>query len=358
MTLIARSVSDLRPGYFAEVFDVGAADLETVEVEPIGTGQVASTFRAKLGWRDRSSRLPARVIVKLAAEEIDGRDPARRTATYRREVGFYQVFGSAGNLPIPLCFHADADLEGSFTIVMAESPGLAGNQLVGCSAGVAQSIIDAAAVIHSTTWEFASSNPELEWLSSGEIHAAEIARRNERYGLLLPGFIDRYRERLTARHISVAEQLAGNLERVEQGLRLRRCIIHSDYRLDNMIIDSSGSRSSVTIIDWQTVGLGSGAVDVAYAIGSGLTTDSRRLHEASLVTRYVEHLHQAHVDAETDDVWHDYRLGSSSGLVMAVIASQVVRRTQRGDEMFAVMAERHAAQMLDLEFFDELERIT
>ena len=35
-------------------------------------------------------------------------------------------------------------------------------------------------------------------------------------------------------------------------------------------------------------------------------------------------------------------------LVMAVIASQVVTHTDRGDEMFAVMAELHAVQMHDL----------
>jgi hypothetical protein len=37
---------------------------------------------------------------------------------------------------------------------------------------------------------------------------------------------------------------------------------------------------------------------------------------------------------------------------MSVIASQLVASTPRGDEMFAVMAERHAAQMFDNEIAD------
>jgi hypothetical protein len=46
-------------------------------------------------------------------------------------------------------------------------------------------------------------------------------------------------------------------------------------------------------------------------------------------------------------VHHDHRLGTAGGLLMAVIASQQVARTERGDEMFAVMAERHATHMAD-----------
>ena len=48
-----------------------------------------------------------------------------------------------------------------------------------------------------------------------------------------------------------------------------------------------------------------------------------------------------------DEVAHDYRLGATSGLAMSVIASQIVASTPRGDEMFAVMAERHTAQIAD-----------
>ena len=34
---------------------------------------------------------------------------------------------------------------------------------------------------------------------------------------------------------------------------------------------------------------------------------------------------------------------------MAIVASALVRRTDRGDEMFLAMAERHAHQGLDLD---------
>lgn len=340
------------------VFETDIDALEGVDVEPIGTGQIATTFRVRLEWTDRFPHCPTHVIVKVAGDAVDGRDPARRIATFRREVGFYNEFGSKGTLPIPSCFHADADDRGDFTLVMNESPGRTGDQIVGCTEHVARAFVDAAVLIHSQTWGLATVVDDRPWLATGDEHHAEISRRNERYSKLLPGFIDRYRERLDESCLDVAQRVAGNLETIDRQLRLSTCIVHNDFRLDNMIIDESFDEPQVTVIDWQTVGVGSGAVDIAYAIGAGLAPKDRRHHESALVERYVAGLQDAGIDVDAADIWHDYRLGTVSGLVMAVIASQVVRRTERGDEMFAVMAERHALQIIDLGLFDILEHIS
>lgn len=355
MNVIAHSASDLNREFFARVFATEVDVLEGVEVEPVGTGQIASTYRVRLEWTERLPHCPIHVVVKVAGDEVDGREPERRIATFRREVGFYNQLGSKGSLPIPSCFHADADDQGDFTLVMSESPGRSGDQIIGCTERVARAFVDAAAIIHSQTWGLEMNVRDLPWLATGAKHEAEIALRNERYSKLLTGFIDRYRQRLDESCLVVAERLAGNLEVIDRQLRLRTCIVHNDYRLDNMIIDETAVEPRVIVIDWQTVGVGSGAVDVAYAIGSGLTSEDRRRHEYALIDRYVERLHDTGIDADPSDILHDYRLGSASGLVMAVIASQVVRRTERGDEMFAVMAERHALQIIDLGLFDLLE---
>jgi hypothetical protein len=42
-----------------------------------------------------------------------------------------------------------------------------------------------------------------------------------------------------------------------------------------------------------------------------------------------------------------YRREAISGAVMAVVASQIVGRTERGDEMFVAMAARHALQGME-----------
>ncbi len=52
--------------------------------------------------------------------------------------------------------------------------------------------------------------------------------------------------------------------------------------------------------------------------------------------------------------WDGYRRHAFGGIVMDVIAAMVVQRTERGDEMFTAMANRHAAHALDLDALDLL----
>ena len=55
------------------------------------------------------------------------------------------------------------------------------------------------------------------------------------------------------------------------------------------------------------------------------------------------------VVVDRDEIWEQYRRYSFGGLIMAIVASALVRRTDRGDDMFVTMAERHARQALDLD---------
>jgi hypothetical protein len=67
------------------------------------------------------------------------------------------------------------------------------------------------------------------------------------------------------------------------------------------------------------------------------------------VRRYHQRLTGAGVDLAWDDCWRSYRRGSVAGVIMALAASMLVERTERGDDMFMVMAERHARHALDVD---------
>ena len=56
-----------------------------------------------------------------------------------------------------------------------------------------------------------------------------------------------------------------------------------------------------------------------------------------------------------EQAWNDYRRGSFVGFLMAVMSAMIVERTERGDEMFAVMAERSGWQALHLDAVSFLE---
>ena len=90
--------------------------------------------------------------------------------------------------------------------------------------------------------------------------------------------------------------------------------------------------------------------DLSYLLGASLTPAARQAAESELVDRYVEGLAGARRRPRPGRrSGSSYRRYSFGGLIMAIVASALVRRTDRGDEMFVTMAERHARQALDLD---------
>jgi len=69
---------------------------------------------------------------------------------------------------------------------------------------------------------------------------------------------------------------------------------------------------------------------------------------------WISALRARGVEPDEAELWDDYRVGALSGYFMAVFASMNVERTERGDEMFAVMAERPARQAIALGSLDLL----
>ena len=55
--------------------------------------------------------------------------------------------------------------------------------------------------------------------------------------------------------------------------RHRFSLLHGDYRLDNMLFDPD--RTRVTVVDWQTLGVGLPARDLAYFTGTSLLPEAR-----------------------------------------------------------------------------------
>src|SRR5262249_42931614 len=127
-------------------------------------------------------------------------------------------------------------------------------------------------------------------------------------------------------------------------------VVHGDYRLDNLLFGEPDSGTPIAVVDWQLAAHAPALPDVAYFIGAGLHANDRRAHEGDLVRRYHDGLLATGVAGSGwDRCWSDYCRGTYAGFVMAVAASMLVERTERGDEMFLTMAHRHARHALDLD---------
>jgi aminoglycoside phosphotransferase (APT) family kinase protein len=103
------------------------------------------------------------------------------------------------------------------------------------------------------------------------------------------------------------------------------------------------------VLDWQTPGIGHAVSDLSYFLGGSLLVEDRREHERALLERYRSGLADHGVELGDDECWTAYRRYAFAGLNMAIIASMLVGRTDRGDDMFMAMAERAGRHALDLD---------
>ena len=145
--------------------------------------------------------------------------------------------------------------------------------------------------------------------------------------------------------------LRARARRVGRGGRPPLGLVHGDFRLDNLLFGDGTCR----VVDWQTVGWGPAMPDVAYFIGGGLSVADRRAHEEELVRHYhASCCEQGGGDLSWERCWEEYRRMPFHGILMTIVASMVVERTERGDDMFMTWLERNAQQVLDLGALDLL----
>jgi aminoglycoside/choline kinase family phosphotransferase len=325
----------------------------TVEVRPLGTGQMCDSVRVTLGY-DRPGAGPASVVAKLPAADETSRATALSLRSYEKEVRFYQQVAPALPMRTPGVYHADIEPETAAFVLLLEdrAPAQAGDQLVGCTPAEAAVAVAELPRLHAPRWDDPSL-AELEWLATDPETARQFM------SMLLPtlwdGFRGRYANDLEDHVHTAGDLLFAHLDAYLTPSADARTIVHGDYRLDNLLFDPGSDDSPVTVVDWQTCAIGAGAHDVAYFIGAGLRAEDRREVEDELVRRYHADLLAAGVDGYGwDRCWRDYRMGAWSGLIMAVAAAMLVERTDRGDQMFLTMASRHARHALDLDAADTL----
>lgn len=345
-------------GVLRQSLDVEAA-VVAVEQRSIGTGQVGENVRLTLTWDDASPDLPASVVAKLPSTSEVSRSTAVQIDTYVKEVGFYRAIQRAVDIRTPRLHALEWDpATHDFVLLMEDiAPATQGDQLAGCSVDEAALAIDEAVGLHAPSWGRVGRWVAEDWLKGPG--GDDAAGRAQLFSLLTGGFVERYSGRLSPAQLSLTTALTEVFpawQRLVIGWAERHgwCLVHGDYRLDNMLFGEPPASPPLTVVDWQTVAIGVGPTDVAYFLGAGLLPAVREAHQRELVGRYAAKLRTRGIEVGDDDVWDAYVLGSVSGLYMAVLASQIVERTDRGDEMFAVMAERHLAQVVDVGLADRL----
>lgn len=352
-TTIAETAEQLTPAWLTEALRssgvLPSGEVTAVDGKPLGTGQMCDSVRLTLTYSGGHG--PATMVAKLPASDQTSRTTAINLGSYVKEVRFYTELAEGLSVRTPAVHYADlSDDGGTFVLLLEDmAPAEQGDQLSGCTAEVAVLAIPELVGLHAPRWGDTSLQG-LPWLHTDP----EVARQGAvmMYPILWQGFQDRYDAQLTPEVRRAGAALFSNIEPYVTPTGDPLTVTHGDFRLDNLLIDASAR--TMAVVDWQTCTVGRGLSDVAYFIGAGLLPEDRRANEEALVRAYHQALTDAGVAYDWDAAWQAYRLGTFAGLIMAVGASMLVERTERGDAMFMAMASRHAQHILDLEAIDLL----
>lgn len=339
-TIIERP-SDLTPEWLTAA--VGAGTVTAFTSERIGTGQMSECYRIALTYADGRDG-PATVILKVAATDPMSRQTGLALGLYEREVRFYSEVAPRLGGPIAQCFHTSYDPEtGIFALLIDDAaPAVVGDEIRGATMEDARLALTELGRLHAPVIG-SDTFAEADWLNrESPMNQALITQ-------LYAAFIDRYGEAITPDQRMVCQRLVDNFDAYlaeETAAGRPKGLVHGDYRLDNMLFGRPGSLRDLTVVDWQTVTWGPALTDVAYFIGCALRTEDRRSNYDELLRAYHEGL-GPNPPLTLDDVRDGVRRQSFFGVMMAVVSSMLVERTDRGDEMFLTMMERHSSHVLD-----------
>lgn len=339
---ILDSPADLTPEWLTGAL---GRRVTAVEVERVGSGQIGSCFRLHL----TGDRAPATVLLKLPTTDVGTREML--SGAYRSETSFFDEIAPTVRIRVPDCLASTTvDPTGRFSLLLEDlAPAVPGDQLLGCSPAQAQDAAVNLAGLHGPRW-CDPSLLELGWITaSGPEGAALLASV---YGPATETFLDRIGDLLSPAACTTLEECVP----VAETWMLRRSerfgLVHGDYRLDNPLFPRN-EEPGVSAVDWQTLSIGLPARDLAYLLGTGLLVPERREHERALVAHY----HQALVGHgvtgyDAEQCWEDYRFAMVQGPLVTVFGCAYGAPSERGDQMFAVMAERSCTAIRDLGTLD------
>jgi hypothetical protein len=346
---IPRYPGDVTPEWLSAALGGHRTGVEVsgVDVVAIGTGQTGATYRVTARYATDPGDLPQTFVIKLPAGDDTVRD--RVVIGYRSECAFYSSVADRVRVPTPRCFYCDiTDDASDYALLLADqAPAEQGDQIAGCGEREARLAVVALAGLHGPSWcdphwldfpGIAFARPD----EAGANGMGEVAKMSADITLEKLGdqMSPEDRDTFSAAMGLVAPWLLAEYDRF--------ALLHGDYRLDNMLFDPD--RTRVSIVDWQTLGVGLPARDLAYFTATSLNSELRTSIEESLVADYHRALVGCGVtDYAPETCWRDYRLGVLQAPLISALGFAFAAATERGDDMVLTMLRRSCRAIRDLE---------
>ena len=329
---------------------VGIRNAVAMTKVKFGTGQGGSCYRLTISTAGGSCHS---VIAKCPSLDQKNFQTARALHFYDKEVSFYRFL--APELPIrtPKCYFAQNDTDDNFLLLLEDlSPSADIDQFTGISLEVAQNGLRELANLHGPTF-MKSELLQSSWLhlQCQEEKSQSLAMVSAVFDMFLNGI---------GKHMNDAtlKIVTGIKERIHvHGAYSppKQCIIHRDFRTDNLLIDACNGAVPLATVDWQSVDVGSPMVDVAYFLVTSLTEEDCAKYENDLIDYYLERLRDYGVDYPRELARHEYARYTSGPVACAVAAWVLVEKTERSERMFQSMLEKGVAAVTRWDALNEMK---
>ena len=256
----------VRPGELDAEWLSGALGrrIDGFQVRPIGAGRGNLGELVVVEFEDGSP-----VVAKFAADRAETLASALRSGLFEREIRFYRELAPQLGLRLPRLYAAEYDPASARFVMILDYIAPSEDTDTVRSLGVdrTREVLDVLAHLH----EDGRRLVDTPWLQSmtfqGRIDNLTLLieqgwhRLIEICGDLVPTSLG---DELNERFVDAMYQLAA----------LDQTLVHGDVKPDNLLIDNQG----VVLIDWQSVGCGPPAWDVASCMYQCLSTEDRRRH--------------------------------------------------------------------------------
>ena len=314
MATIPASIDEVTPAWLSEVLGSPVTDATATQIG-VGIGVSSALYRVRLtGTGD----IPSSVVVKLPALDEAAVFTSTVLRMYIREVGFFEKLAGQSPIRVPAYHYGAVDEETSrFVVVMEDLGGLRiVDQVEGMAIEGAERAVDELAAWHANWWNQADELAEQGMVVSlgDPIYPAILPMVFGEGWAKVTGAMDVQPSILDVGP-RFADAIVGLLQDLNQA---PRTLTHGDYRADNILLADDGS---IALLDFQLIGSGSGAYDLAYFVTQSLAPEVASANEAALFERWTAGLRERGIpESDLDGMWDQYRKAALFCLVYPVVA--------------------------------------
>lgn len=295
-----------------------AVESATIEQIGVGIGVSSAVYRATL----TGSNCPPSVIVKMPAIDPAAAFTSTVLRMYIREVRFFKTLAKDCPFKTPASYYGDVNEETSQFAIVLEDLGTLRvvDQNKGIDIEDAFIAVDGLAHMHAMWWGKADAlAADGTTVSLGDpIYPAIVPM------VFAEGWEKVSKEmKLPKSILDIGPKFGAAVAPLLASLVTGpNTLAHGDFRADNMLFTAA---NELTMLDFQLIGTGSGAYDLAYFVTQSLDVDVASTYEAELFDRWLDGLRRYGVSAELIDrnhLWKQYCSAALFCLAYPIVASR------------------------------------